>query len=101
MSKSMVSKYISKKFDEISKDTTEYKAYNLGLAVAYYQFYDFYKNHLGKEDADIFMKNFIGGGRANESYGIILNDLIELNEKEPETTAEKIAEEMFECTNNW
>ena len=100
MSKSMVSKYISKKWDEISKDTTEYKAYNLGLAIAYHQFYDFYKNHLGKKDADVFMKNFIGSGGVKELYRIILNDLIELTNKEPETNAEKIAEKMFECKNN-
>lgn len=73
MSKSMVSKYISKKWDEISKDTTEYKAYSLGLAVGYYQLYEYIRQTNGQALADTFIEDI---SNDMEEFYKLLKELI-------------------------
>ena len=97
MSRAMVNKYTSKIFNEIYCNSNEYKAYNLGLAVAYSHLYEYVKSSAGQKTADKIIRDIT---RSKEPYCEMLNKIIELSNKESETNAEKIAEKMFECKNN-
>lgn len=97
MSNYSVQKYIEKKFNDIIQETPTKKAYNLGLAVGMYYAYTYIKTGMGKELAD---KCFSDLDR-NDEYTIILRTLIELDNKESVTRAEKILEkyEQFKKPN--
>lgn len=97
MSRAMSSKYITEVLNTIFRDSNEYKAYNLGMAVAYSHLYEYIKQSDGQELADKTINNL---SNTKEPYGEMLKEIVALNNKEPETTAEKIAEKMFECKNN-
>ncbi|MBP3354706.1 MAG: hypothetical protein J6L02_08670 [Bacteroidales bacterium] len=97
MSRTMVNKYTSEIFNEIYCNSNEYKAYNLGLAVAYSYLYEYVKSSAGQKTADKIIRDIT---KSKEPYCEMLNKIIELSNKEPETNAEKIAEKMFECKNN-
>lgn len=43
MNYSMIARYIGKKYEEISKQSVEYKAYKLGYAAGYYNLYEYIK----------------------------------------------------------
>ncbi len=96
MSRAMSDKYISKIFNEIYCNSNEYKAYNLGLAVAYSHLYEYVKHSVGQKTADKIIKDLT---KSKEPYCEMLNKIIELANKEPETKAEKLAEEIYECKN--
>lgn len=89
MSNYSVQKYIQKKFDDIYKETTAKKAYDLGLAVGMYHAYTYIKTGLSKELADKCFSNL----DKNNEYTTILRTLIELDNKESVTRAEKILEQ--------
>lgn len=97
MSEYSTQKYIEKKFNDINKDTPTMRAYNLGVAVGMYQGYRLLKIGVGKELADKCFSNL----DKNDDYTTILRTLIELNEKEPVTLAEKMLEhyEQFKKPN--
>lgn len=88
MSDYSVRRYIEKKFDDIYKETTTKKAYDLGLAVGIYYGYTYIKSGLGKELADKCFSNL----NDNDEYTKILRTLIELDNKENVTKAEKMLE---------
>lgn len=88
MSKYSVQKYINKKFDDIFKDTNVMKAYNLGLAVGYFQAYKNAKISLGEE----MMREIWSGLSGDDDFTKTLRTLIELDNKENTSIAEKIAE---------
>lgn len=92
----MSDKYISKVFNEIYCNSNEYKAYNLGLAVGYSLLYEYVKSSTGQKTADKIIKDLT---KSKEPYCEMLNKIIELKSKEPETKAEKLAEEIYECKN--
>lgn len=92
----MSDKYISKIFNEIYCDSNEYKAYNLGLAVAYSHSYEYVKHSVGQKTADKIVKDLT---KSKEPYCEMLSKIIELENKEPETKAEKFAEEINEYKN--
>lgn len=92
----MSDKYIGKIFNEIYCDSNEYKAYNLGLAVAYSHLYEYVQNSVGQKTADKIIKDLT---KSKEPYCEMLNKIIELENKIPETKAEKLAEEIYECKN--
>ena len=88
MSKYSVQKYIDKKFNDVLMDTTVMKAYNLGLAVGYYQAYKNAKISLGEE----VMKEMWSGLSGDDDFIKTYRTLIELDNKENVSTAERIAE---------
>ena len=88
MSRYSIQKYIDKKWKDISKDIPTVKAYNLGLAVGYFQAYKNAKISLGEE----IMKEIWSGLSGDDDFTKTLRTLIELDNKENTSTAEKIAE---------
>lgn len=92
MSDYSVQKYIEKKLDDIYKETTTNKAFNIGMAVGMYQSYKYCKTCFGKELAD---KCFADLSK-NDEYTTTLRTLIELDNKESVTFAEKILERYEE-----
>lgn len=89
MSNYSVQKYIEKKFNDIYKETPTKKAYDLGLAVGMYYVYTYIKSGLGKELADKCFSNL----NDNDEYTKTLRTLIELDNKDNITKAEKMLEE--------
>ena len=92
MSRAMSDKYIGKVFNEIYCNSNEYKAYNLGLAVAYSHLYEYVKSNAGQNTADKILKDIT---KSKEPYCEMLNKIIELSNKEAETNAEKLVEKMY------
>lgn len=92
----MVNKYIGKKWEEISKDTVECRAYNLGLAVGYYQLYEYIKQAEGQTYADLLVDKL---SNDSEAY-TIFKELILLSNKEIQTKAEKITEALHKHKQN-
>lgn len=92
MSDYSVQKYIEKKLDDIYKETTTNKAFNIGMAVGMYQAYKYCKIGFGKESADKCFADL----NKNDEYTITLRTLIELDNKESVTSAEKILEQYEE-----
>ena len=95
----MVNKYIGKKWEEISKDTVECRAYNLGLAVGHYQLYEYIKQAKGQTYADLLVDMIDKPSNDSEAY-VILKELILLSNKEVQTKAEKIIEALYEHKRN-
>ena len=93
LSRYSIQKYIDKKWKDISKDIPTVKAYNLGLAVGYFQAYKNAKISLGEET----MKEIWSGLSADDDFTKTLRTLIELDNKENTSTAEKIAEMLENC----
>lgn len=92
MSKYSAEKYISKKLDDIYKETATCKSYQLGLAVGMWYAYKYIKVCLDKETADKCFSNLNG----NDEYTTILRTLIELDNKETISKVEKILERCDE-----
>lgn len=88
MSKYSTQKYIDKKFNDIFMDTNVMKAYNLGLAVGYYQAYRNAKITLGEEK----MKEIYSSINGDDYFSKTFRTLIELDSQENSSTAEKFAE---------
>ena len=88
MSKYSVQKYIDKKFNDIIMDTNVIKAYNLGIAVGYYQAYKTAKTSLGEET----MRELWSGLSGEDDFTKTFRTLIELDGQENVSTAERIAE---------
>ena len=88
MSRYSIQKYIDKKWKDISKDIPTVKAYNLGLTVGYFQAYKNAKISLGEET----MREIWSGLSGDDDFTKTLRTLIELDNKENTSTAEKIAE---------
>ena len=88
LSRYSIQKYIDKKWKDISKDIPTVKAYNLGLSVGYFQAYKNAKISLGEET----MKEIWSGLSADDDFTKTLRTLIELDNKENTSKAEKIAE---------
>ena len=93
LSRYSIQKYIDKKWKDISKDIPTVKAYNLGLAVGYFQAYKNAKIYLGEET----MKEIWSGLSADDDFTKTLRTLIELDNKENTSAAEKIAEMLENC----
>ena len=88
LSRYSIQKYIDKKWKDISKDIPTIKAYNLGLSVGYFQAYKNAKISLGEEA----MIEIWSGLSGNDDFTKTLRTLIELDNKENTSKAEKIAE---------
>ena len=88
LSRYSIQKYIDKKWKDISKDIPTVKAYNLGLSVGYFQAYKNAKISLGEET----MKEIWSGLSGDDDFTKTLRTLIELDNKENTSKAEKIAE---------
>lgn len=90
MSQSMAAKYIGKKYEEISKEGVEYKAYSLGYASGIYLLYDYIANNECKSFADELIKKL----NLEDYIRNILEDIIMFGNREAQTKAEKIAEKL-------
>lgn len=88
MSRYSVQKYINKKWNDIAKDIPTIKAYNLGLAVGYFQAYKNAKISLGEET----MREIWSGLSGDDDFTKTFRTLIELDNRENTSRAEKIAE---------
>lgn len=88
MSKYSVQKYVDKKFNDIMMDTNVMKAYNLGMAYGYYQAYRNARIVLGEET----MKELWSGLNSDDDFTKTYRTLIELDNQENASTAERIAE---------
>ena len=75
---SKVSRYISKEFDSIIKDSRQYRAYELGVASGYYHLYEYIESEDGVEAAKKSFKVFI---ESNDRIGEYFRKLIELGEE--------------------
>ena len=92
MSKYSAESYIRKKLDNIYQETATCKSYQFGLVVGMWYAYRYVKACLSKETADKCFSNLDG----NDEYTTILRTLIELDNKEAATYAEKILERYEE-----
>ena len=90
MSRAMSNKYITGVLDNIFRDSSEYKAYNLGMAVAYSHLYEYIKKSDGQELADKLIDDLTN---TKEPYGKMLREIVDLGNKEPETNAKKDSRE--------
>ena len=88
MSKYSVQKYIDKKFNDIMMDTNVMKAYHLGLAVGYFEAYKNAKITLGEDK----MRELWSGLSGDDEFTKTYRTLIELDNQESTSTAERIAE---------
>lgn len=88
MSRYSTRKYIDKKFNDIIMDTNVIKAYNLGMAVGYYQAYKTAKISLGEET----MRELWCGLSGDDEFTKTFRTLIELDNQNNTSTAERIAE---------
>lgn len=94
MSKYSVKKYMDKKWNDILMNTNVMKAYNLGIATGTLEAYRSCRDCFGKETADkIYSECMKGDGEFNK----IFRTLVELDNQEHLTTAERIAEKLEEC----
>lgn len=73
---SKVSRFISKEFDTIIRDSREYRAYELGVASGYFQLYKYIITDLGEEQAQRSFESFITGEDRISEY---FKKLIELD----------------------
>ena len=92
MSKYSAENYIRKKLDNIYQETATCKSYQLGLAVGMWYAYRYIKACLDKETADKCFSNLNG----EDEYTTILRTLIELDNKEAVSKAEKFLEKYEE-----
>ena len=92
MSKYSAESYIRKKLDNIYQETTTCKSYQLGLAVGMWYAYRYVKAGLGEEMVDKCFSNL----SENDEYTTILRTLIELDNKEVVSKAEKLLEKYEE-----
>ena len=92
MSKYSAESYIRKKLDNIYQETTTCKSYQLGLAVGMWYAYRYIKLCINKETTDKCFGNLSG----NDEYTTILRTLIELDNKEVVSKAEKLLEKYEE-----
>lgn len=92
MSKYSAESYIRKKLDDIYQETATCKSYQLGLAVGMWYAYRYIKTCLSKETADKCFSNL----SENDEYTTILRTLIELDNKEVVSKAEKLLEKYEE-----
>lgn len=88
MSRYSVQKYIDKKFNDIMMDTNVIKAYHLGMAIGYFQAYKNAKITLGEET----MRQIYGALSGDDDFTKAFRTLVELDNKENSSTAERIAE---------
>ena len=88
MSKYSAQKYINKKFNDIMMDTNVMKAYHLGLAVGYFEAYKNAKITLGEEK----MREIYSDMNGDDDFTKTFRTLVELDNKENSSTAERIAE---------
>ena len=94
MSRTMLIKHMGELLDEVLRDSNEYKAYNLGIAVGYFYLYSYIKTGDGQEWADKVINDLIS--EMQDPYvKKTLKKIIDLENKQPETKAEMIAEKMY------
>lgn len=95
---SKVSRYISKEFDSIIKDSREYRAYELGVAYGYYHLYEYIQSENGVKAAKNSFKVFI---ERDDKIGEYFRKLIEIDE-EPNSKVDDMLDKMekYQSTEN-
>ena len=93
MSKYKVSNYIAKKWEDISKETPMYKAYELGIAQGMAWSYENLKSATDKETADKIWRNYLDG---TDELCIIFRTIVNLSNDDTNSKIEKLMERLSE-----
>lgn len=93
MSKYKVSNYIAKKWEDISKETLMYKAYELGIAQGMAWSYENLKSATDKEIADKIWRNYLDG---TDELCIIFRTIVNLSNDDTNSKIEKLMERLSE-----
>ena len=93
MSKYKVSYYIAKKWEDISKETLMYKAYELGIAQGMAWSYENLKSATDKEIADKIWRNYLDG---TDELSIIYRTIVNLSNDDTNSKIEKLMERLSE-----
>lgn len=89
MSEYKVNDYITKKWNDIYKDTPTARAYNLGCAVGLLEVYKDLKSQSGQEIADKCFKNIFDG---KEEFDIMLRTMVGLYNDDTNSKVDSIIE---------
>lgn len=95
MSQYKVNDYINKKWNDIYKDTPTAKAYNLGIAVGFLEYYKQVKAQIGQEKANEVCESILNG---KEEFNTIFRTLVGLYNDDTHSKVDSIIE-AFEKTN--
>ena len=87
MSKYKVSNYIAKKWEDISKETPMYKAYELGIAQGMAWSYENLKSATDKETADKIWRNYLDG---TDELCTIFRTIVNLSNDDTNSKIEKL-----------
>lgn len=93
MSKYKVSNYIAKKWEDISKETPMYKAYELGIAQGMAWSYENLKSATDKKTADKIWRNYLDG---TDELCIIFRTIVNLSNDDINSKIEKLMERLSE-----
>ena len=94
MSQYKVNDYINKKWNDIYKDTTTAKAYNLGIAVGLLECYKQIKTQIGQEETNRIYEHILNG---KEEINTIFRTLVGLYNDDTHSKVDSIIE-AFEKT---
>ncbi len=83
--------FITKEFNSIIQDSREYRAYDLGMAAGYFQFYLNIKKENGEEVAKDTFKSLFDG---NERFHEYFKKLVEIHNKSKIDNIERFKEFM-------
>lgn len=89
MSEYKVKDYINKKWNDICKETTTMKAYNLGIAVGLLECYKLIKTEFGQEEANRIYQSVLDG---KEEFNIIFRTLVGLYNDDTNSKVDSIIE---------
>lgn len=93
MSKYKVSNYIAKKWEDISKETPMYKAYELGIAQGMAWSYENLKSATDKETADKIWRNYLDG---TDELCTIFRTIVNLSNDDTNSKIERLMERLSE-----
>lgn len=93
MSKYKVSNYIAKKWEDISKETPMYKAYELGIAQGMAWSYENLKTATDKETADKVWCNYLDG---TDELCTIFRTIVNLSNDDTNSKIERLMERLSE-----
>ena len=89
MSQYKVNDYINKKWNDIYKDTPTAKAYNLGIAVGFLEYYKQVKTQIGQEKANEVCESILNG---KEEFNTIFRTLVGLYNDDTHSKVDSIIE---------
>lgn len=91
MSNYKVKDYINKKWNDIAKDTTTMKAYNLGLAVGLLETYKSFVTQFGSSEANKAYDVLLHG---SEEFNTMFRTMVGLDNEETNSKVDLLIEKM-------